>query len=270
MSDTAADTSIPAEPGIFSTLISEWRKARALRSTLVGVTVILLLGAGVGAFIALVGDGSAIAEAQAENEYSVVFYSSSLSTWVFAFLAASLLASEFGGMGEATFVATARRGRVLAAKLVLVAAGGLIVGLLASVVAVAATQGVLADRGIELLDLTDPVLARAVVLFMGASMAVHGVLAACIAVFTRSAAGAVAATGLMTLAPINLAQFLGQWYASTVPRWMPGAAVESVAGLSAPGSYVYLSAPASAVCLVVWIAVFCTLAALRLPRIDIR
>ncbi|MBF8192617.1 hypothetical protein ITP53_44445 [Nonomuraea sp. K274] len=265
-------TAAPATraPGIDSTFASEWRKMRALRSTPIGIVLILLVSVGVGGFMTMVGDRAAIAEAQAQSEYAVIFFGSGLTTWAFAYLAASFVAAEFHGMGESTFVATARRVRVLAVKLVLVIACGLIVGLLASVMTVAATQGVLTVHDLRPLDLTDPGLVRAVVLFVGASMAVQGVLAACFAVLVRSAAGAVIITGMITLLPVSLARFLGEWYSAHVPRWLPGAAVESLAGVSTPGSYGYLTAPLAAGCLAAWIAALCTLAALRLRRMDIR
>jgi ABC-2 type transport system permease protein len=263
-------TTTPTTPGLDATLASEWRKVRALRSTTIGMVLILLAGVGAGVFMTLIGDRSALADARAENEYSVLFYSSGLTTWAFAFLAASFVATEFHGMGSSTFAATPRRGRVLAVKLALVAACGLTAGLLASAMTAAATQGVLAARGFAPLDLTDPGLARAVVLLVGASMAVQGLLAACIAVLVRSAAGAVVITGLISLAPVSLAPFLGEWYSANVPRWLPGAAVESLAGVAAPGSYGYLDWPLATGCVIAWVTTLCAIAALRLPRMDIR
>ncbi|BCJ64922.1 hypothetical protein [Polymorphospora rubra] len=265
-----AAASTRSTPGFEATFRSEWRKIRALRSTPIGIVLILLVSVGVGVFMTVIGDSSAIADAQAENGYSVIFYSSGLVTWAFAYLAATFVASEFQGLGESTFPATARRGRVLSAKLVLVAAGGLVVGLLASVMTVAATQGVLAARGFEPLDLTDPGLLRAVVLLFGASMAVQGLLAACFAVLVRSAVAAVVVTGVISLLPVSLAAFLGEWYSASVPRWLPGAAVESLAGVAAPGSYGYLDWPLASVCVIAWVAALCAAATLRLSRTDIR
>jgi hypothetical protein len=173
-------------------------------------------------------------------------------------------------MGEYTFVATARRGRILAVKLVLIAAGGLLVGLLASVMSVAATQGVLALRGLEPLALTDPGLIRAIVLLVGASMTVQGLLAAGFAVLLRSAVASVVSTGLISLVPVSLAPILGEWYSAHVPRWLPGAAVESLAGVAAPGSYGYLPWSLATACVIAWVSTLCVIAALRLPRMDIR
>ncbi|MFB6396271.1 hypothetical protein [Polymorphospora lycopeni] len=257
-------------PGFAATFVSEWRKMRALRSTPIGVALIVLVSVGVGGFMTVIGDSSAIADAQAESEFSVIFYSSGLVTWAYAYLAASFVAAEFQGLGESTFVATARRNRVLAAKLVLVAAGGLIVGLLASVMTVAATQGVLALRGSGPLDLTDPGLVRAIALLVAVSMAVQGLLAAGFAVLVRSAVGAVVVTGLISLLPVSLAPFLGDGYAASVPRWLPGAAVESLAGVAAPGSHGYLDWPLALACVTAWVAAVGTAAALRLPRMDSR
>ncbi|XVQ06754.1 hypothetical protein ACQP1W_29385 [Spirillospora sp. CA-255316] len=257
-------------PGPVHALLGEWRKMRALRSNPIGVAVILLVSVGVGGFMTLVGDAPSITDARAENQYAVIFYSSGLTTWVFAYLAASFVAAEFHGLGRSTFVATARRSRVLASKFVLLGAGGLIVGVAASVMTVAVTQGLLAFRGFPPLDLADPGLVRAVVILVGASMAVQGLLAAGFAVLVRSAAGAVVITGLISLVPVSVAPFLGEWYSANIPRWLPGAAVESLAGVAAPGSYGYLPWPLALACAIAWIGALCTIAAVRMPRMDIR
>lgn len=218
----------------------------------------------------LIGDSSTLADAQSVSDYAVIFYSSGLTTWAFVYLAANFVAIEFHGIGQSTFVATARRTRVLAAKLVIIGTGGLVVGLIASVTTTAATQGMLALQGYELLDLTDPGLIRAVVVLVGASMAVQGLIGAAFAVLTRSAVAAVVTTGLISLVPVSMATFLGEWYSEHIPRWLPGAAVESLAGVAAPESYGYLPLPLAATAVIAWLAILLTAAVLRLPRMDIR
>lgn len=267
---TTAAPAQPRAPRLNATFRSEWHKLRAMRSTSIGIALILLVSVGVGVFMTLIGDEAALAEAQAEGGYTVIFYSSSLTTWAFAFMAAGFVACEFHGLGASTFTATARRGRVLGVKLALIASSGLAVGLIASAATVAATQGVLTTRGFEPLDLADPVLIRAVTLLVGTSMAVQGLLAAAWAVLVRSTTVAVIATGMITLVPVSLAPILGEWFSAHVPRWLPGAAVESLAGVAAPGSYGYLDWPQAVGCVTAWIAVFIVIAALRLPRMDIR
>jgi hypothetical protein len=265
--DTAAGA---AAPGLIDTLSAERRKFLSLPLFPIGIALILVVGVGVGVFMTLVGDSSTLADAQTESEYAVIFYSSGLTTWAFVYLAAHFVAVEFQGVGLSTFVATARRTRVLGAKLALIATGGLLVGLVASVTTAVATQAMLALRGHEPLDLTDPGLARAVLVLVGTSMAVQGLIAAAFAVLARSTAAGVVITGLISLVPVNMAPFMGEWYSEHVPRWLPGAAVESLAGVAAPESYGYLPLPLAATALVVWLTVLLGAAAVRLPRVDIR
>ena len=132
------------------------------------------------------------------------------------------------------------------------------------------TQGMLALQGYESLDLTDPGLIRAVVVLVGASMAVQGLIGAAFAVLTRSAVAAVVITGLISLVPVGIATFMGEWYSEHVPRWLPGAAVESLAGVAAPESYGYLPLPVAATAVVAWLTILLGVAALRLPRMDVR
>lgn len=95
---------------------SEWRKLVALRVTGLGAAVIIGISLAVGIGVAAVSDPGAIAEAQENRQYPVIFYASTIATWGFAFLAASFVAAEFDGAGQWTFVATPRRLRVLSAK----------------------------------------------------------------------------------------------------------------------------------------------------------
>lgn len=100
--------------------------------------------------------------------------------------------------------------------------------MVSSVATAAATQGMLALRGFEPLDLTDPGLIRAVLILVGASMAVQGLIAAGLAVLTRSGVWGLIVAGLISLLPVSFATLLGQWYSEHIPRWLPGAAVESL------------------------------------------
>jgi len=93
-------------PGYIDTLHSEWLKMRSLRLYPVVLAAIVIVSVAVGAFMSVIG-GHNIAEAQAESEYSVIFYSSALTTWAFAGIAANYVGIEFTGVGQATFTATA-------------------------------------------------------------------------------------------------------------------------------------------------------------------
>jgi hypothetical protein len=250
-------------------LASEWLKMRSLRLYPLLLAAIVIVSVVVGAFMAIIG-GESVADAQAESQYSVIFYSSALTTWAFAGIAANFVGIEFSGVGQTTFTATVRRTRVFAAKLVLIAAAGAFIGVVSSVTTAAATQGVLALRGFEPLDLTDPGLIRAVLILVGASMAVQGLLAAGFAVLTRSGVWGLIVAGLISLLPVSFAPLLGQWYSEHIPRWLPGAAVESLAGVAAPEGYGYLPVPLALTAVAAWLVVVTTIATLHLRRIDLR
>lgn len=256
-------------PRFADTLAAEWAKMRGLRMYPILLAGIVLLSVAIGGIMTVVG-GASIAEAQSESRFSVIFYSSALTTWVFAGLAANFVGIEFSGLGQYTFTATARRGRVLLAKFGLIGVGGLIVGTVTSIATAAVTQGMLASQGHEPLDLSDPALIRAVVLLVGTSMAVQGLIASGFAVLTRSAVWGLVSAGLITLLPVSFANLLGEWYAEHIPRWSPGAALESVAGVAAPEGYGYLPAPLAVGTLVVWLIIVLGASGLRLRRMDIR
>lgn len=267
---TTAQTS-PARTGFASTLVAEWRKLWALSTTSIVVAVTVALTLGVSALIVLFGGGDNAADVQADGQYDVIFFGTGLGVWAFAFLCAHFVAVEFRtGLGERTFVATPRRTRVLLAKLAVLVGVGLVGGCALSVLNVALTQGVLGMGGHPTLDLTDPGLLRAVLLYVGLSMAVQGALAALIAVAVRHAFGALIVTILLTALPVTLAEFFGEAYAQIVPRWVAGAAVESLSGVAEPGSPGHLPLGLALLDVALWLTVVGTISLHRLHHRDIR
>ncbi|MBR8740401.1 hypothetical protein [Nocardiopsis sp. MG754419] len=256
-------------PGFGAALGSEWRKFPALPANRVMVLVALLLTAGVSALMVVFGDSAALAREQAEGEYAVVFFGSHFATLAFAALAAHVIASEYRGLAVYTLTATPRRWRPLVAKLVVVSTVGAAVGLVVSLVSFAITQGVLAMAGEESLSLTAPGMLRAVLVFVPLGTVVQSLLTACAAVVLRSAPGAFVAVLLLGLLPVSLAPFLGPWWGENVPRYMTGAAVESVAGMTVPGSEGHLPTLAAVAVIVVWVCVFVAGAVAVFSRRDV-
>ncbi len=248
---------------------SEWRKLWALRSTPVVLAIVVALTLGISTVIVVFGGVNA-AQAQQDGTYAVIFFGSSLGVWAFCVLAAGLVTVEFDGAADHTFVATPRRSRVLAAKLVIVAGLGLVIGPVISVATVAVTQASLALGGFPTLRLDDPALWRAVLLFVGVSMAVQGVLAGLVAVVVRNAFGAMALVLALSAVPPALAESVGPTYAELVPRWIPGAAVESIVGLAQPGSAGHLPLLVALFAVAAWIALFGAVSFRRLDRADAR
>ena len=265
---TTIATPIETAPRFADTVASEWSKMRALRLYPILIAAIVLLSVAVGVFMTIVGGGS-VAESQAESQYSVIFYSSTLTTWAFAGLAANFVGIEFSGLGQATFTATTCRHRVLLAKFILIGAGGLLTGVVSSIATAATTQGMLALQGYQPLDLTDPGLIRAVLALVSTSMVVQGLVAASLAVLTRSAGWGLVAAMLISLLPVSFADLLGEWYAEHIPRWLPGASTESLAGVASPEGYGYLPPPLASVAIVAWVSALGVTAVLRLRRADV-
>ncbi len=268
---TATPDQDAAAPGFRAVLASEWTKLWAVRSTRVLVAVLLLLTIGLSGLLAFFGSSGDLAAAQEEGEYNVILFSTTLGVWVYAYLGAGVVASEFnGGVGQYTFVATPRRGRVLTAKMTIISGLGIAIGTVVALVNIALTQTALASAGFAPLDLGDPGLWRAALVFVALSMLVQAWLGAAVAALVRNAFGALAIVVLINGIPVALAQFLGEGYRSTVPRLMPGAAVESIAGLSEPGSYGHLPLAAALLVVAAWLGLAHLLAHRRLVRSDIR
>lgn len=256
-------------PGFGAVLGSEWRKFLALPANRVMILLALVLTVGVTILMVVLGDSETLAREQAEGEYSVAFFGSYFATMTFAALAAHVVASEYRGMAAYTLTATPRRWRPLTAKLVVISLVGGTVGLVVSVAGFLITQGFLAAAGEEYLGLDAPDMLRAVLLFVPLGTVVQSLMAACAAVVLRSAPGAFGAILLLGWLPVGLAPFLGTWWGENVPRYMTGAAVESVAGMAVPGSEGYLPALPALAVIVVWVAAFVTMALMVFERRDV-
>jgi len=109
-----------------------------------------------------------------------------------------------------------------------------------------------------------------VLLYIGVGMGLQGILGGLLAVLVRNAFGAVALTILLNLLPVVFAKFFGEAYTRTVPRWTPGAIVESVSGVAKPGSDGYLPISLAVLGAAIWIGVLLALALIRLLRGDAR
>lgn len=256
-------------PGAAAALASEWRKLWALPANRGILAAAFGLSVGITLLMVVFGDTAAIGREQDESRYSVVFFGSTLAVWVFCALAANTVASEYrSGAIALTLTATPRRWRVLAAKLVIVATLALLGGLAISFANFAITQVVLMASGGPSINLSDPGALRAVLSYIPVSALSQSLLAACAAVVLRSAPAAVVFTALLGTLPIVGAQFMGSWWGDNVPRYMTGAAAESLAGLAVPGTPGYLPVLPAALVIVVWSAVFTIVAMAVFSRRD--
>ncbi|MFI9489135.1 hypothetical protein ACIG47_22300 [Promicromonospora sp. NPDC052451] len=259
-------------PGFGATVRAELIKVRHSPSLWVLLLVTLAIAVGLTALVTVGGGAGTLYERQAEGggaTYEVLFFGPTLGVWAFAFFGATTSAGEFGsGVIRYSFVATPDRARVLLAKLVSVAGLGVVAGLAISAVDFALTQGMLHLAGYPALSLRDPGLVRVMLVFIPVQMLVWGSFAMLFGVVVRRPAAAAIILFLGSLLPVVVAQYLPPAWGETVPRWMPGALIESLSGLSVPGSEGYLPLGPAVAAILAWIAAFVVLGLVVIRRRD--
>ncbi|WP_152361550.1 hypothetical protein [Microlunatus speluncae] len=243
--------------GTLSAELIKVRHSRVLRAVLV---ISIGLSVGITALLTAFGGGDVLAQHQAVEgggRYEILFFGAFFGVWAYVFFAAGFTASEFkDGLINYTFAASAKRSRVLLAKAIIVAAGGLIIGVVTSAINFALTQGVLGLTGHPVLTLADPGLLRTMLVFIPAQLVIWGLLGLLLGAALRSTTPTVLILFLGSLLPVVTAQFLPPVWGNTVPRWMPGALIESLAGLSVPGSAGYLPLLPAVIATVGWVLIF--------------
>jgi ABC-2 type transport system permease protein len=179
----------------------EWRKLRTVRSTWV---ILLVFTAGVLGYAVLVGAGGPTSPDPNYDPANNVLQGMLLGQLTLGVLGALALSSEFGsGLIRATFAAVPRRGRVLAAKAVVLAVVTLVAG---EAVAFAGTIafGAAAPAGVPHPLLGQPATLRAVLL-SGAYPCLIALIALGLAAVIRHTAGAIATiVGVTFVLPLLL------------------------------------------------------------------
>lgn len=140
---------------------------------------------------------------------------------VVAVLGALFMTSEYRrGMVRTTFAATPHRGRVLAAKALVLGTVTFVAGVVGAVVATTISRHVLLANGNALFPMSGMTEAR-VVIGLGAVVAVTAVLALAVAAITRRSTDAVVAVIVTTVLPYVLAMTLsgsvGTWLLRLTP-----------------------------------------------------
>lgn len=249
---------------------AEWRKLIAARATAVKVALALVLSVGISALLCLaVGaswDQADAATRQAFNPLALGLSGGMFSGIVFAVLGATAVTTEYSsGMIRATLAATPRRGRVLAAKVLVVGAVVLVVGAVAVVAMFAVGQAVLSGLGAPSVGFGDDGVSRA--LAVSAILTpLDALLALGLGFALRNAAGAITAELGIMLLPAMLGPLLPAWWQQYVLRVLPASASDALVGLSdTPHA---LAALPAALVLVAWVVVFLAAGWLRLSRTD--
>lgn len=262
----------PAPVRFAAVLAAEWIKFTALRSTRATVAVGVLLGVGMSALIALIigatWDGWPPAEQQVFVPAVTSLFGTVFTGIVFVVLGAKAVAAEYSsGMMRLTLTVTPHRGRVLAAKVLVVTAITLVAGTVATVGMFLAGQAVFGAYGVPTAGLADADALRAV-LAISVLGPVFPVLAAATAAMVRSSAGSITAVIALLFAPTIFGGLLPLWWQEHVLSLLPGQATDSIAIGQFGDAPSYLTPGAAAVVLAGWLAVFLAVAAAMLGRRD--
>ena len=264
---TATVTETPAVIGAVSDirltfgrlLRSEVIKLLTLRSTWWSIGVVAVLSVGLAAIVAASMSASYEGAPAGTVDLSQLVSSAVISPIQFTMLLAGALGAiavtgEYStGMIRSTLTAEPRRGAVLAAKAIIVAA---LLAVVSLVVFLLSTLPAAAILGTAPIDMTDPGVVLQPVLYGSLSMAVFAVLGLSWGFLLRSGPGAIAATvGLLFVLPIVGAIFPseGAWSAlHDAAQYLPMYAAQSVT--VPPGAEGTLSIPVALITLGCWVA----------------
>ena len=214
-------------PPLRVTVAAEWMKLRAMRSTWVIATVGVVLGIGVSSLLALAVGATWDEWSPADRaEFDPIvspLVGSIFSGVLIVVLGVKVGACEYsGGLARLTLVATPRRGRVLAAKAVVVVAITWTVSAASTIGMFVAAQLVFGAYDMTTAGLGDGDAVRAVASAV-ALTPIFPLIGLALAVLFRSAAGAISAVLAMMFAPAILGGLLprgGRRTSSpTCPAW---------------------------------------------------
>jgi ABC-2 type transport system permease protein len=244
-----------------ATLRSEWTKLVSLRSTKLLVVLGVVLGIVMTGLLAWVAGMTYDKwDAAGRREFEPIGTSligGILSAILFLVLGVKAATAEYGsGMIRLTLTATPQRGRVLAAKGLVVGAISLVAGLVLMAGMFLVAQAIFASYGMRSVSLWEADALRTVL--GGALLSpLFPVIALTLGIMLRSTAGAVIGIFALIFAPPFLGGFLPAWFAEDVVMYLPGAAGDAISVGHLPGAGDDLLSPAVAVVVVVaWLAVF--------------
>lgn len=228
---TATPLSTSASPrtaGFLDTLSSEWSKLISLRSTHITVALGVLLSVATTALVAVAvgsaggdwsNDFSPITTSMAGNVFAIIIFS------VFGALASS---REYtNGMIRLTLAATPNRSRVLFAKVLLIGATLVVVGVVTTVAMFYVGQAVLGAYDRPTASLSDGDAQR-MVFGLGVAMAFFPLIGLALGIILRSSAGAITAVlGLLWL-PQIFGAIVPMWWQENILCYLPSNGIDSV------------------------------------------
>jgi len=211
-------------PALGDVLRSEWTKLRSLRSTFWALTVTVVAGIGLGAVIsAAAARGYARSSVSGKLSWDptgVSLDGVAIATLAIAVLGVLCISSEYSsGMIRTSLIAVPKRGRVLAAKSLVLAAVTFVVGEVTSFAAFFAGQALISGHAPHA-ALGDPGVARAVV-GAGLALTALAVLSVAAGTLLRHPAAAIACMMAVLFVLPAIAQALPDSWRNPVNEFWP-------------------------------------------------
>jgi len=232
---TGPDDRVAFRAATFTDVLrSEWTKLRSVRSTVWTLTVAVVLGVGLGALIsAAAAHGyakSSVSSKLSWDPTAVSLDGIGIATLAIAVLGALFISSEYSsGMIRTSLTAVPKRGRLLAAKALILAAVTFVVGEVTSFTAFFVGQALISGHAPHA-ALGDPGVARAVV---GAGLALTALAVLSVAtgaLLRHPAAGIACMVAILFVLPA-IAQALPDSWRNPVTEYWPTQAGGQIANV---------------------------------------
>jgi len=243
-----------------ATVRSEWTKLSSLRSTKVMLACSLILALALSALLAnVVGntwDDWKPAERRDYDPIGAALIGQLASAILFLVIGVKAATAEYGAdMMRLTLTATPRRGRVLAAKALVVTAVTLVAALVGNVAMFLLARAILSAYGIETTSLADADALRAV-LGSAALAPLFPVIGLALGIALRSTAATIIAVLAVIFAPPFIGGVLPQSWQGDALEYVPMAASDAISIGHLPDSAAGLSPALAALVVAGWLAVF--------------
>jgi len=217
--DRPVATTATRRPGFDRLLLAEWIKLSSVRSTWWTLATTVVLGAGLSILMCW-GNADWLASADAdESAGSFITWGMMIAPVMAVIIGALAVTTEYGtGMIRSTFAATPIRGRVLAAKMVVLAVVMFVVGTLTALIGYFGANPFLENEGIGLALEGD--VARAMY-GSGLYLAGIAVMTAAVGFILRHTAGTISVVLALLMVVGNMVMLvpgdLGDWLTKLMP-----------------------------------------------------
>jgi ABC-2 type transport system permease protein len=258
--------------GFGATLASEWTKMISTRSTYIMLGLAVLLAVGMSALVAL-AVGSTYDDWNASDRASFEPITFSLAGMAFGsilliVLGINLVASEYSsGMIRTTLSATPQRGRLLAAKVVLISAVTIIATLVITLVSMLAGKLILSSYDMPTYSLTDSDALRTIGLTTLTSP-LFPLIGATFAFLFRSIAAPITLSLAVFFAPAMFGSLFPRWWQENVLSLLPSSGADSLSLGHVTDSDMYLDPLPAAIVVVAWLVITIGAAYVTLKRRD--